>query len=56
MARITIQDKVNNRFDLVLFAAKRARSIQNGINSSLVPENKDKCTVIALREIEKGLI
>ncbi|MDU3056299.1 MAG: DNA-directed RNA polymerase subunit omega [Escherichia coli] len=49
MARVTVQDaveKIGNRFDLVLVAARRARQMQ---------EN-DKTTVIALREIEEGLI
>ncbi|MGL4735018.1 MAG: DNA-directed RNA polymerase subunit omega [Enterovibrio sp.] len=59
MARITIQDaveKVGNRFDLVLVAARRARQMQTGGKDALVPEENDKPTVIALREIEEGLI
>lgn len=51
MARVTVQDaveKIGNRFDLVLVAARRARQMQSGEN--------DKPTVIALREIEEGLI
>lgn len=59
MARITIQDaveKVGNRFDLVLVAARRARQMQTGGKDALVPEENDKTTVIALREIEEGLI
>lgn len=59
MARLTVQkavDKVGNRFDLVLIAAKRARQLQIGNKLSLVDKRNDKCTVIALREIEKGLI
>ena len=50
MARVTVQDaveKIGNRFDLILTAARR---------EPLVPEDNDKPTVIALREIEKGLI
>ncbi|SJL84767.1 DNA-directed RNA polymerase subunit omega [Vibrio palustris] len=59
MARVTVQDaveKVGNRFDLVLIAARRARQIQTGGKDALVPEENDKQTVIALREIEEGLI
>lgn len=59
MARVTVQDAVDaigNRFDLVLVATRRARQIQTGNKSPLVPEENDKETVIALREIEEGLI
>ncbi|EPO2646139.1 DNA-directed RNA polymerase subunit omega [Klebsiella pneumoniae] len=59
MARVTIQDaveKIGNRFDLVLVAARRARQMQVGGKDPLVPEENDKTTVIALREIEEGLI
>ncbi len=59
MARVTVQDaveKVGNRFDLVLVAARRARQMQVGGKDALVPEENDKTTVIALREIEQGLI
>ncbi|OEF30079.1 DNA-directed RNA polymerase subunit omega [Vibrio rumoiensis] len=59
MARVTVQDaveKVGNRFDLVLIAARRARQMQTGNKDALVPEENDKPTVIALREIEEGLI
>nr|WP_113868913.1 MULTISPECIES: DNA-directed RNA polymerase subunit omega [Brenneria]MCV9879802.1 DNA-directed RNA polymerase subunit omega [Brenneria izbisi]MCV9883191.1 DNA-directed RNA polymerase subunit omega [Brenneria izbisi]NMN93296.1 DNA-directed RNA polymerase subunit omega [Brenneria salicis ATCC 15712 = DSM 30166]RBP58701.1 DNA-directed RNA polymerase subunit omega [Brenneria salicis ATCC 15712 = DSM 30166]RLM29393.1 DNA-directed RNA polymerase subunit omega [Brenneria salicis ATCC 15712 = DSM 301 len=59
MARVTVQDaveKIGNRFDLVLVAARRARQIQTGGKEPLVPEENDKYTVIALREIEEGLI
>ncbi|EIH8434146.1 DNA-directed RNA polymerase subunit omega, partial [Escherichia coli] len=55
----TVQDaveKIGNRFDLVLVAARRARQIQTGGKDALVPEENDKYTVIALREIEEGLI
>ncbi|MBO0216745.1 DNA-directed RNA polymerase subunit omega, partial [Vibrio sp. Vb2880] len=45
-----------NRFDLVLIAARRARQMQTGGKDALVPEENDKPTVIALREIEEGLI
>ena len=59
MARVTVQDaveKLGNRFDLVLVAASRARQMQTGGKDPLVPEENDKTTVIALREIEEGLI
>ncbi|MEX3075610.1 DNA-directed RNA polymerase subunit omega [Escherichia coli] len=59
MARVTVQDaveKISNRFDLVLVAARRARQMQVGGKDPLVPEENDKTTVIALREIEEGLI
>lgn len=59
MARVTVQeaaDKIGNRFDLILTAARRARQLQLHVREPLVPEEKDKPTVIALREIEKGLI
>ncbi|ASN87727.1 DNA-directed RNA polymerase subunit omega [Pectobacterium versatile] len=59
MARVTVQDaveKIGNRFDLVLVAARRARQLQTGGKDPLVPEENDKYTVIALREIEEGLI
>ena len=57
MARVTVQDaveKIGNRFDLVLVAARRARQLQVGAKDPLVPEENDKMTVIALREIEEG--
>ncbi len=53
MARITVEDcvdKVPNRFELVLLAAHRARSIANGSQITIDPDN-DKNPVIALREI-----
>ncbi|EFV3922453.1 DNA-directed RNA polymerase subunit omega [Salmonella enterica] len=59
MARVTVQDaveKIGNRFDLVLVAARRARQMQVGGKDPLVPEENDKTTAIALREIEEGLI
>jgi DNA-directed RNA polymerase subunit omega len=59
MARVTVQDaveKIGNRFDLVLVAARRARQLQSGGKDPLVAEEHDKYTVIALREIEEGLI
>ncbi|AXP41648.1 DNA-directed RNA polymerase subunit omega [Haemophilus influenzae] len=59
MARVTVQDaveKIGNRFDLILTAVRRARQLQLNQSVPLVPEDNDKPTVIALREIEKGLI
>jgi DNA-directed RNA polymerase subunit omega len=53
MARVTVEDcvdKVPNRFELVLLAAHRARSIADG-GSITVPVNEDKNPVVALREI-----
>ena len=58
MARITVEDclkKIDNQFDLVMVAAKRARRIANGADA-LVELEDDKPTVIALREIAEGLI
>ena len=58
MARVTIEDcldNVDNRFQLVLTAAKRARQINMGADP-LVPLENDKATVIALREIAEGAI
>jgi DNA-directed RNA polymerase subunit omega len=58
MARITIEDCLNsidNRFELVLTATKRARQIGHG-SEALVDEHNDKPTVLALREIAAGLV
>jgi len=58
MARLTIEDCLNyvdNRFELVLLASKRARQILSGAEP-LVPIENDKPTVIALREIAEGKI
>ena len=58
MARVTVEDcvdKVPNRFELVLLAAHRARSISNGSPISVDPEN-DKHPVIALREIAERTV
>ncbi|NQZ53359.1 MAG: DNA-directed RNA polymerase subunit omega [Piscirickettsiaceae bacterium] len=58
MARTTIEDcldNVDNRFQLVLIASKRARQISMGADP-LVPIDNDKPTVIALREIAQGLV
>ncbi len=58
MARVTVEDclaHVDNRFDLVLLATKRARQLANGVEPTL-PWHKDKPTVMALREIADGKI
>jgi DNA-directed RNA polymerase subunit omega len=58
MARITVEDclnRIDNRFEMVLTATKRARQLANGAEP-LVEEENDKPTVIALREIADGLI
>ena len=58
MARVTVQDaveKVGNRFDLIMLAARRARQIATGGHDPKVDWDNDKPTVVALREIEKGL-
>jgi DNA-directed RNA polymerase subunit omega len=56
MARVTVEDCLNNvenRFQLVLVAAKRARQLASGAESC-VPREHDKPTVLALREIAEG--
>ena len=58
MARVTVEDcldKVDNRFQLVLVATKRARQLANGVQPLVEWEN-DKPTIVALREIAEGLI
>ncbi len=53
MARVTVEDcvdKITNRFDLVLFAAHRARGMSAGA-TLLVARDNDKNPVVALREI-----
>ena len=55
MARITVEDclqVVDNRFELVMMASKRARQLASGVESKLDnSESQDKPTVLALREI-----
>ncbi len=56
MARITVEDcleKIPNRFNLTLAATYRARELAQG-HEARVEHNKDKPTVIALREIAAG--
>ena len=58
MARVTVEDcleNVDNRFELVLVASKRARQLANGKEAHIDAEN-DKVTVIALREIAEDLV
>ena len=58
MARITVDDclqRISNRFQLTLAATYRARQLGAGA-SPLVEPNKDKATVIALREIASGKV
>src|SRR3712207_9190096 len=53
MARVTVEDcvdKIPNRFDLVLFAAQRARQISGGAELT-IDRDRDKNPVVALREI-----
>jgi DNA-directed RNA polymerase subunit omega len=58
MARVTVEDcvdKIPNRFDLVLFAAQRARQISGGAELML-DRDRDKNPVVALREIAEELV
>ena len=58
MARVTVEDcleNVENRFQLVLVATRRARQLVLGAEACVDPEN-DKPTVVALREIAGGFI
>lgn len=59
MARVTIEDCLNNngggnRFDLILKASKRAHQLSMGTVEAKVDWEKDKSTVVALREIAEG--
>jgi DNA-directed RNA polymerase subunit omega len=58
MARVTVEDcvvRVPNRFELVMLAAQRARSLGAGATLSLDRDN-DKNPVVALREIAEGTV
>ena len=58
MARITVDDclkRIPNRFQLTLAAIYRARQVSTGASPPVEP-NKDKPTVIALREIASGKV
>ena len=59
MARVTVEDcleNVDNRFQLVMLATKRARQISTKGAEPMVAEENDKPTVIALREIAEGKV
>ena len=59
MARVTVEDcleHVENRFELVMVASKRARQLAVQGYQPLVDRENDKPTVVALREIAEGLI
>lgn len=59
MARVTVEDCldfVDNRFELVMVAAKRARQLAIEGAEPLVAEDHDKPTVLALREIASGKV
>lgn len=59
MARVTVEDcleKLDNRFELVLVASKRARQLQTGGKEPRVAWENDKPAVVALREIAEGYV
>jgi DNA-directed RNA polymerase subunit omega len=59
MARVTVEDSlenVDNRFQLVLVATRRARQLARGTSQPTLPWENDKVTVMALREIAAGTI
>ena len=59
MARITVEDclqVVPSRFDLIIMASKRARQLATTSRDPLVEWDNDKPTLLALREIEAGLL
>lgn len=59
MARVTVEDcleNVDNRFELVMLASKRARQIVIQGAEPLVEAGSDKPTVVALREIAEGKV
>ena len=59
MARVTVEDcldNVDNRFELVMLATKRARQLATGGKEPKVAWENDKPTVVALREIAAGLV
>ena len=58
MARVTVEDcvdKVPNRFDLILFAAQRARQVSGGADLT-IDRDRDKNPVVALREIAEETV
>jgi len=59
MARVTVEDcleNVDNRFELVMLATKRARQLATGGHEPKVSIDNDKPTVLALREIADGSV
>ncbi|MCV6589604.1 MAG: DNA-directed RNA polymerase subunit omega [Marinobacterium sp.] len=59
MARVTVEDcleNVDNRFELVMVASKRARQLATGGKDAKVEWENDKPTVVALREIAENLV
>ena len=59
MARVTVEDcleNVDNRFELVMLASKRARQLAAGGKEPKVAWENDKPTVVALREVAEGLV
>ncbi|MDA7788718.1 DNA-directed RNA polymerase subunit omega [Gammaproteobacteria bacterium] len=59
MARITVEDCLQiipSRFDLIIMASKRARQLATTSRDPLVEWDNDKPTLVALREIEAGLL
>ena len=59
MARVTVEDcleNVENRFELVMLASKRARQLATGGKEPKVAWENDKPTVVALREVAEGLV
>ena len=59
MARVTVEDcleKLDNRFELVLVATKRARQLQTGGKEPRVAWENDKPAVVSLREIAEGYV
>ncbi len=58
MARVTVEDcldNVDNRFELVMVASRRARQLTLGGKDPHLAWENDKATVVALREIAEGL-
>lgn len=59
MARVTVEDcldQLDNRFELVLVATRRARQLATGGKEANLPWENDKPTVMALREIAEGYV
>lgn len=59
MARVTVEDcleNVDNRFQLVLIASRRARQLARGSRTSDLPWENDKATVLSLREVAAGMV